>query len=415
MWWITLFPRLHLCPEQSGALSSHYFAASWQEDCGTPWSLELVSQNYWWPQISCYISQYTGTCDLCLWTKIQQQCPTKEFHPLLILESCWSIISVDFIRELPDVHRHDAIMNVVDSAGKWGHFIPTTTTTIALGAAWLFLQNVWKLHGLPHSVVSNHGPQFVAEFTWELYQLLGITLSTTTTYYPWGDGQTEWVNQELEQYLQIFVNEHQDDWHELLPLAEFQYNNHVHSRTQQTPFFLDSRQHTCMGFESVTPSWLEMINEFTDQMCSTLSEAKSTLVKAQDDMTHYYNQHSEPAPKYALEDRVYLDGSDIQTTQPFKNLAHQFLPIHGSISGWTPCLLILTALVHEPVAPSLRGGQTHACTCGSNSGKAEQPTFQPSSCWWRERIWSWDHTGQPHIPGTTPISHLMERVWLWTQ
>ena len=66
------------------------------------------------------------------------------------------------------------------------------------------------------------------ELTQELYQLLGITLSTTTTYYPRGDGQTEWVNQELEQYLQIFVNKHQDDWHELLPLEEFQYNNHVH-------------------------------------------------------------------------------------------------------------------------------------------------------------------------------------------
>jgi hypothetical protein len=65
-----------------------------------------------------------------------------------------------------------------------------------------------------------------------------------------------------------------------------------------------------------------MINEFTDQMCSTLLEAKSMLAKAQDDMTHYYNQHREPAPKYALGDRVYLDGSDIQTTQPSKKLAH---------------------------------------------------------------------------------------------
>ena len=104
------------------------------------------------------------------------------------------------------------------------------------------------------------------------------------------------------------------------------------------------------------------------------------LAKAQDDMTHYYNQHREPAPKYALGDRVYLDGSDIQTTQPSKKLAHQFLPIRGSISGWTPCLLTLTAPVHEPVAPSPPGGKTHACTCGSNSGKAEQPTFQPSPC-----------------------------------
>ena len=110
---------------------------------------------------------------------------------------------------------------------KRAHFIPTTTTITALGAAWLFLQNVWKLHGLPCSVVSDRGPQFVAEFTRELYRLLGITLSTTTAYHPQADGQTERVNQELEQYLRVFINEWQDDWDELMLMAEFQYNIHA--------------------------------------------------------------------------------------------------------------------------------------------------------------------------------------------
>ena len=74
----------------------------------------------------------------------------------------------------------------------------------------------------------------------ELYQLLGIKLAVTTTYHPQGDGQTERVNQESEQYLQLFVNQRQDDWVVLLLFAEFQYNNHVHSTTQQPPFFLDT-------------------------------------------------------------------------------------------------------------------------------------------------------------------------------
>jgi hypothetical protein len=190
--------------------------------------------------MSHYISQYVKTCDLCLRTKIQWHHLIGELHPLPIPENRWDIISVDFIGELPDSHGHDAIMNVVDSVGKRAHFIPTNTTITALGAARLFLQNVWKLHGLPRSIVSDRGPQFVAEFTRELYRLLGITLSATTAYHPQADGQTERVNQELEQYLRVFVNEHQDDWDELLPMAEFQYNNHIHSSTQQTPFFLDS-------------------------------------------------------------------------------------------------------------------------------------------------------------------------------
>ena len=100
----------------------------------------------------------------------------------------------------------------------------------------------------------------------------------------------EQVNQELEQYLCLFVNERQDDWDELLPLGEFQYNNHVHSTTQQTPFMLDTRRHPRMGFEPhQAESQLETVNEFWDRMDSTLVEAKSALAKAKDDMAQYYN------------------------------------------------------------------------------------------------------------------------------
>ena len=100
----------------------------------------------------------------------------------------------------------------------------------------------------------------------------------------------ERVNQELEQYLCLFVNERQDNWDELLLLAEFQYNNHVHSTTQQTPFMLDSGRHLWMGFEPhQAESQLETVNEFQDWMDSTLVEAKSALAKVKDDMARYYN------------------------------------------------------------------------------------------------------------------------------
>lgn len=97
--------------------------------------------------------------------------------------------------------------------------------------------------------MSDRGPQFIAEFTWELYRTLRIKLATTTAYHPQGNRQTEWVNQELEQYHWLFVNQRQDDWSELLPLAEFQYNNHMHSAMQRQPFFLETRHLPRMGFE----------------------------------------------------------------------------------------------------------------------------------------------------------------------
>ena len=128
--------------------------------------------------------------------------------------------------------------------------------------------------------ITDRGPQFVAEFTRELYRLLGIKLAATTAYHPQGDGQTEQVNQELEQYLRLFTNQRQDDWVGLLPFAEFQYNNQVHSSTQHPPFLLNTGCVPCMGFEPDQPrSRMKSVNEFKDRMMDSLEEAKAALAK----------------------------------------------------------------------------------------------------------------------------------------
>ena len=166
----------------------------------------------------------------------------------------------------------------------------------------------------------------MAEFMKELYRLLGVKLAATTAYHPQGDGQTERVNQELEQFLRLFINQRQDDWDELLPIAEFQYNNHIHSATQNIPFLLDTGRIPCMGFEpDQRRSNLESVNEFKERMERALKEAKAALAKSKDDMTKYYNRKRTPAPDYQLGDKVYLDASDIETTRPSKKLSHRRL------------------------------------------------------------------------------------------
>jgi len=137
-------------------------------------TLELVSRNYWWPQMSRYIGQYVSTCDLCLRTKPWRYSPVGELQLLSIPDARWDTLSVDFVVKLPESSGHDAVMTVVDSVSKRVHFVLTHTTVTVKGAARLFLHHVWKLHGLPKRVVSDHGPQFVASFTKELYRLLGI-------------------------------------------------------------------------------------------------------------------------------------------------------------------------------------------------------------------------------------------------
>jgi len=133
----------------------------------------------------------------------------------------------------------------------------------------------------------------------------------------------ECVNQELDQYLRLFVNEQQDDWYDLLPMAEFQHNNHVHSATQQSPFLLDTGRVPCMGFEPrQNHSDLETVNEFMKRMRAVIDEAKSMIRKAQDDMKRYYDQQRTPAPVFEPSDKVFLNASDIQTTCPSQKLSY---------------------------------------------------------------------------------------------
>jgi len=115
-------------------------------------------------------------------------------------------MTVDFIMKLPIVARKDTILVVCDRLSKMTHFVATTEETLVEDLVRLFKDNVWKLHGLPESVVSDRGPQFLVELMKELNRMLEIKTRLSVAFHPQTDGQTEQMNQELEQYLRFFVN-----------------------------------------------------------------------------------------------------------------------------------------------------------------------------------------------------------------
>ena len=218
------------------------------------------------------------------------------------------MLSVDFVVELPLSSGHNAVMIVVDSVSKRAHFILMYTTVTVEGAARLFLHQVWKLHSLLKYVISDHEPQFVAHFTRELYCLLEIKLASSTAWYPQTNRQMGCVNQELDQYLWLFMNEQQNDWYDLLSMAEFQHNNYVHFTTQQTLFLLDTRRFPRMSFEPwQNSSSLETVNEFIERIKIAIEEVKFVICKAQNDMKRYYDQQKTLALVFKPSDKVFLD------------------------------------------------------------------------------------------------------------
>jgi len=175
---------------------------------------ELVTRNYWWPEVTKDVGKYVEGYDICQRIKNRMEVPAGKLIVNEVPEKTWTHLIVDFITKLPLVAGKDVILVVCDKLSKMTHFVATTEGTSVEGLARLFRDNVWKLHELPESVISNRGPQFVVELTRELNRMLGIETKLLTAFHPQTDGQMERMNQELEQYLRFFIEYRQRDWPE---------------------------------------------------------------------------------------------------------------------------------------------------------------------------------------------------------
>jgi len=151
----------------------------------------LVTRNYWWPGVTRDIGRYVEGCDLCQRMKNRIEEMAEKLKLSEMLEKPWTHLTVDFIMKLPVVARKDAILVVCNQLSKMTHFVATIEGMLVEGLARLFRDNMWKLHGLPESVVSDRGPQFAVELMKELNKMLGIKTKLSTTFHPQTDGQTE--------------------------------------------------------------------------------------------------------------------------------------------------------------------------------------------------------------------------------
>ena len=192
---------------------------------------------------------------------------------------------------------------------------------LARGLAVLFRYHVWKLHGLLETTLSDRGPQFTTEFMKELNDILGIKTKLSAAYHPQTDGQTEWVNQEIEQHLRLFVSHRQNDWPEWIASAEFAYNNKIHTATHISPFYAITYCHNPrMGIEPRQMMKLEPAKEFTEQMKMIHEGAQAVLSKAHDDMQCYADFNQGIGPEYKIGNKVWLSSKNLNVDQPSHKL-----------------------------------------------------------------------------------------------
>jgi hypothetical protein len=171
---------------------SEFHASPTMGHSGFTKTYEWVKHSFFWDGMKQDIHTFVVECDTCQCNKGETVKPPGTLQPLPLPPTIWMDISMDFIVGLPKSGNKSVIMVVVDHLSKYAHLCalqhPFTTSTVAQ----IFMDNIFKLHGMPHSIVSDRDPTFTNNFWQELFRLQGTQLHLNTTYHPQTDGQTKW-------------------------------------------------------------------------------------------------------------------------------------------------------------------------------------------------------------------------------
>lgn len=195
-----------------------------------------VKQFFAWPGLKQTVQEFVKQCQICQQAKTERIKTLGLLQPLPILDQAWEIISLDFIEGLPPSDSFNALLVVIDKFTKYGHFIPIKHPFTALQIAQVFMNNVYKLHGLPKTIISDRDRVFTSAVWQQLFKLTDTKLMMSSSYHPQTDGQTKRLNQCVEGFLRCTVHSCPRQWSKWISVVEFWYNTSVHSALGKSPF-----------------------------------------------------------------------------------------------------------------------------------------------------------------------------------
>jgi hypothetical protein len=269
-------------------------------------SYQRIKRIFQWPNMKKDVETFIQQCPTC------QRAKTEHCHypgllvPLPIPDMAWSHISMDFVEGLPKSNGKEVILVVVDRLTKYSHFIPLAHPFTVNTVVQAFLDNVFKLHGLPLSIVTDRDRIFTSKFWQQIFKTLKVNLRMSTAYHPQSDGQTERVNQCLESYLRSMAFSEPKKWCSWLSLAEWWYNSTYHTATKFTPF------HALYGFPAPMISEISIsgpveldAKAFLVKKEQMLQQLKANLLHAQQRMKKYADA-KRTERQFNVGDMVYI-------------------------------------------------------------------------------------------------------------
>ena len=275
---------------------------------------QMLQRFFQWPKMRCDVDQYIRNCHVCRRSKSPRNGYHGPFQPIAAESKPWQDISLDFVVGLSESEGCNAILMIMDRFSKMHHYIPCKATDEKTGVeetAKLLFHHVWKVHGLPKTIILDRGPQFIFLIWQKLCKMLGIKSKLSTAFHPEIDGQSEKSNQKMERYLRAYVNYQQDDWFDWLLMAEFASNASESASTKLSPFFVNNGFELRMSFEplKIDGTARERISgrkaaSIKDVMKNIWAFAAANLHEARRDQETYANRHKKSTPTYEPGDRA---------------------------------------------------------------------------------------------------------------
>lgn len=285
-------------------------------------TLARLRASFYWPGMDGDVREYVRTCPECQRNKASNQKPFGLLQSHSIPARPWGTMSMDLSTDLPvTTSGFDTIVVFVCMLTRMIHAIPTTKTVTAQGMAQLYIQHVFKLHGIPDKIVSDRDPRFTADFWACFHNALGTSLNMSTANHPQTDGSSERALRTIKEVLRARVSSSQDDWDIHLPLTEFAYNSAINASTGYTPFFLNYGYTPSNPLDLLTSGLSERsitdrdAHSLAQQMATHLASARDNIAAAQARSAAQYNKHHR-AGSFKVGDQVML------SVKHFSNLPH---------------------------------------------------------------------------------------------
>ena len=281
-------------------------------------TLAVLRQRFWWPNMARDVAERCKVCKVCQRTKVSRQKPALQLHHAEVPVRRWQEINVDFITGLALTERgYDAIMTVTDRFSKMVHFIPLKFKgSDSQKIARLFIDHVWRLHGMPMKIYSDRDPRFTSAFWREVARLTGMMSGMTTSFHPSANGAAERTNASMEQILRAYVGDLGADWDLHLSAAEYAMNNSYSSATGMKPFVmmygespstqLDHFVQQVLAAEGVQAGYSPPAKQFVRDWQRMLQKAYVQILHAQQTDRAAVERRSNPPHKYQVGQQVML-------------------------------------------------------------------------------------------------------------